>query len=33
MPVGKALELLDLHFESFYAVEPFASQTRHPVPR
>ncbi len=28
----QALELLDLHFESFYAAEPFASRTGHPVP-
>lgn len=27
-----ALALLDLHFESFYAVEPFATKTGHPVP-
>lgn len=31
-PADRALKLLDLHFESFYAVEPFASQTGHPVP-
>ena len=31
-PANRALKLLDLHFESFYAVEPFASQTGHPVP-
>jgi len=28
----KALELLDLHYESFHKVAPFASQTGHPVP-
>lgn len=28
----KALALLDLHFESFYAVEPYATETGHPVP-
>lgn len=28
----EALELLDLHFESFYAAEPFATRTGHPVP-
>jgi hypothetical protein len=27
-----ALELLDLHHQSFYTVEPFASKTGHPVP-
>ena len=29
---SKALTLLDLHYESFYAVEPFARATGHPVP-
>jgi len=29
---NKALALLDLHFESFYAVEPYATETGHPVP-
>lgn len=28
----KALEILDLHFDSFYAIEPFATRTGHPVP-
>lgn len=28
----KTLALLDLHFESFYAVEPYATETGHPVP-
>jgi hypothetical protein len=28
----RALSLLDLHFESFYAVEPYATATGHPVP-
>lgn len=27
-----ALDLLDLHFSSFYAVEPYATKTGHPVP-
>ena len=27
-----ALSLLDLHYESFYAVEPYATKTGHPVP-
>jgi hypothetical protein len=31
-PVENALKLLDLHFESFNAVEPFATETGHPVP-
>ena len=31
-PPGRALKLLDLHYESFYAVEPFATATGHPVP-
>lgn len=30
--VKNALGLLDLHFESFYAAEPFATKTGHPVP-
>ena len=30
--INKALELLDLHYESFHKVAPFASQTGHPVP-
>lgn len=29
---NSALELLDLHFSSFYSVEPFATKTGHPVP-
>jgi hypothetical protein len=29
---NKALALLDLHFESFYAVELYATETGHPVP-
>ena len=29
---ANALELLDLHYKSFYAVEPYATQTGHPVP-
>ena len=28
----KALALLDLHYESFHAVEPYATETGHPVP-
>jgi len=28
----KALKLLDLHYDSFYAVEPYATETGHPVP-
>lgn len=28
----RALNLLDLHFEAFYAIEPFAKTTGHPVP-
>lgn len=31
-PVDEALKLLDLHFDSFYAAEPFATKTGHPVP-
>jgi len=31
-PATQALALLDLHFESFYAAEPFATKTKHPVP-
>ncbi|AFK63886.1 hypothetical protein TKWG_20845 [Advenella kashmirensis WT001] len=31
-PTAAALSLLDLHYEAFYDVEPFASQTGHPVP-
>lgn len=31
-PANKALALLDLHYESFYAVEPYATETGHPVP-
>lgn len=27
-----ALQLLDLHYESFYSVEPYATGTGHPVP-
>lgn len=30
--VTSALALLDLHFDSFYAAEPFARKTGHPVP-
>jgi hypothetical protein len=30
--VVSALELLDLHFDSFHAAEPFARMTGHPVP-
>lgn len=30
--ISKALTLLDLHYESFYAVEPYATETGHPVP-
>lgn len=30
--VQEALRLLDLHYESFYAAEPFATETGHPVP-
>lgn len=30
--VSNALALLDLHFDSFYAAEPFAQRTGHPVP-
>jgi hypothetical protein len=30
--IDEALELLDLHFDSFYAAEPFATRTGHPVP-
>lgn len=30
--ICEALELLDLHFETFYAAEPFATYTGHPVP-
>ena len=30
--VQTALKILDLHYESFYTVEPFASETGHPVP-
>ncbi len=30
--VQNALSLLDLHHKSFFLVEPFASQTGHPVP-
>lgn len=28
----QALNLLDLHYDSFYAIEPYATQTGHPVP-
>lgn len=28
----QALALLDLHYDAFYAIEPFASKTGHPVP-
>lgn len=28
----RALALLDLHYKSFYAVEPYATETGHPVP-
>jgi hypothetical protein len=31
-PVADALHLLDRHYESFYAAEPFATKTGHPVP-
>jgi hypothetical protein len=30
--VKKTLILLDLHYESFYAVEPYATESGHPVP-
>ncbi len=30
--VQLALRLLDLHYESFYSVEPYATRTGHPVP-
>ncbi len=30
--VIKALAILDLHYDSFYAVEPYATETGHPVP-
>ncbi len=30
--VEDALRVLDLHYESFYAAEPYASSTGHPVP-
>lgn len=30
--ISKALQLLELHFESFFAAEPFATSTGHPVP-
>lgn len=30
--VIKSIHLLDLHYESFYAVEPYATETGHPVP-
>lgn len=30
--LNNSLELLNLHHQSFFAVEPFASQTGHPVP-
>lgn len=30
--ITKALSLLDLHFSSFHAAEPFATATGHPVP-
>ncbi len=30
--IKEALELLDLHYESFHKVAPFASKTGHPVP-
>ena len=29
---AEALSLLDLHFDSFFAAEPYASKTGHPVP-
>jgi len=31
-PTSKALTLLDQHFDSFSAVEPFATEAGHPVP-
>lgn len=31
-PTARALALLDLHYDSFYAVEPYATETGHPVP-
>lgn len=31
-PVAESLRLLDLHYESFFAAEPFATKTGHPVP-
>lgn len=30
--VDQALEILDLHYDSFHAVAPFATRTGHPVP-
>jgi MamI restriction endonuclease len=30
--VRESLALLDLHYESFYAVQPYAAKTGHPVP-
>jgi hypothetical protein len=29
--IAKTLALLDLHYESFYAVEPYATEAGHPV--
>jgi len=31
-PTATTLALLDLHYESFHAVEPYATETGHPVP-
>lgn len=31
-PTSRALSLLDLHYDSFCAVEPYATETGHPVP-
>jgi hypothetical protein len=30
--ISRVLRLLDLHYDSFYAVAPFATETGHPVP-
>ena len=32
LEVREALDLLDLHYKSFYDVEPYATRTMHPVP-
>jgi hypothetical protein len=31
-PAAKTLGLLDLHYDSFHAIEPYATETGHPVP-